>query len=244
MKQSVIAFAWLLLVFTPPLRAAEPDLITQDELVRRTQELCDAVVPGNAAPWKKYYADDCLYHDEKGRALNKPQLVADIAPLPEGYSGKITIDKPESRITSGTAVLSYDMLETETIFGQELHARYHQIDTWMKRAGQWQIVASQAFRYYEDPAEGKAEPAELAAYLGTYELSPKSERKSILTSENGKLFLQRTGGKKVELVPEVSGLFFRRGVEGRILFRLGPDGKAAALIDRRNNEDVVWKKVG
>jgi hypothetical protein len=244
MKQSVIVFAWLLLVFLPPLRAAKPDLITQDELVRRTQELCDAVVPGNAAPWKKYYADDCLYHDEKGRALNKPQLVADIAPLPEGYSGKITIDKPESRITNETAVLSYDMLETETIFGQELHARYHQIDTWMKRAGQWQIVASQAFRYYEDPAEGKADPAELAAYLGTYELSPKSERKSILTSEDGKLFLQRTGGKKVELVPEVSGLFFRRGVEGRILFRRGPDGKAEALIDRRNNEDVVWKRVG
>jgi hypothetical protein len=114
----------------------------------------------------------------------------------------------------------------------------------MKRAGQWQIVASQAFRYYEDPAEGKADPAELAAYLGTYELSPKSERKSILTSEDGKLFLQRTGGKKVELVPEVSGLFFRRGVEGRILFRRGPDGKAEALIDRRNNEDVVWKRVG
>ncbi len=244
MKKSGLLFAWLLFALLPPLCAAEPDLITQDELVRRTQELCDAVVPGNAAPWKKYYADDCLYHDEKGRALNKTQLVADITPLPEGYSGRITVDKSESRITPETAVLSYDMVETETIFGQELHARYHQIDTWMKRAGQWQIVASQAFRYYEDPAEGKPDPAALAAYLGTYELSPKSERRSTVTSEDGKLFLQRTGGKKVELVPEVTGLFFRRGVEGRILFRLGPDRKAEALIDRRNNEDVVWKKVG
>jgi hypothetical protein len=201
-------------------------------------------VPGNAGPWKKYYADDCLYHDEKGRVLNKAQLVADITPLPEGYSGKITVDKPESRISAETAVLSYDILETETIFGQELHARYHQIDTWMKRAGQWQIVATQAFRYYEDPAEGKADPATLAAYVGTYELSSKSKRKSTVTTEDGKLFLERTGGKKVELVPEVNGLFFRRGVEGRILFRLGPDQKVEALIDRRNNEDVVWKKVG
>src|SRR4030095_8779066 len=30
--------------------------ITQDELVRRTQELYDAIVPGNQAPWKKYFA--------------------------------------------------------------------------------------------------------------------------------------------------------------------------------------------
>lgn len=34
--------------------------ITQEELVRRTQELYDAVVPGNREPWNKYYADDCM----------------------------------------------------------------------------------------------------------------------------------------------------------------------------------------
>jgi hypothetical protein len=31
-------------------------------------------------------------------------------------------------------------------------------------------------------------------------------------------------------------------VEGRILFRLGSDGKIDALIDRRNNEDIIWKR--
>jgi hypothetical protein len=47
--------------------AAERDAaITEDELVRRTQELYDAVVPGNQAPWKKYFADDCIFADEKG----------------------------------------------------------------------------------------------------------------------------------------------------------------------------------
>src|SRR5205807_9669818 len=35
--------------------------ITQDELVRRTQELYDAIVPGNQAPWKKYFAEDCIF---------------------------------------------------------------------------------------------------------------------------------------------------------------------------------------
>src|SRR5437773_10127007 len=39
--------------------------ITEAELVRRTQELYDAVVPGNQAPWKKYFVDDSIFADEK-----------------------------------------------------------------------------------------------------------------------------------------------------------------------------------
>src|SRR4030088_3493658 len=91
--------------------------ITQEELVRRTQELYDAVVPGNQAPWKKYFADDCIFADDKGRILDKTKLIADITPLPAGYSGTIKIDNVQSRIINDTAVLSYDANETETIFG-------------------------------------------------------------------------------------------------------------------------------
>jgi hypothetical protein len=45
------------------------------------------------------------------------------------------------------------------------------------------------------------------------------------------------------LIPEAGDLFFVKGVEGRRLFRRGDDGKVDAMIDRRNNEDVLWKKV-
>src|SRR5438067_10981377 len=102
--------------------AASRDVITQEERVRRTQELCNAVVPGNKEPWKKYFADDAVYSDEKGRTLNKSALVADITPLPEGYSGTIKVVNPKSLIHRDTAVLSYDLDETETIFGQNLAA--------------------------------------------------------------------------------------------------------------------------
>ena len=151
-----LIIALLLCVGAPVTSPGENSTITEAELVRRTQELFDAVVPGDPTPWKKYYADDCLYHDEKGRSLKKAELVADITPLPKGYSGTIKLRNAESRITADTAVLSYDLDETETIFGQELHARYHEMDTWHKRNGDWQIVAAQAFRYYEDPAVSKA----------------------------------------------------------------------------------------
>lgn len=100
-----LLLAWMLNLSLFSALAAGEETITQNELVRRTQELFDAVIPADQAPWKKYYADDCMYNDEKGRSFDKSKLVADIAPLPKGYSGSIKIKNPQSRITADTAVL-------------------------------------------------------------------------------------------------------------------------------------------
>jgi len=219
--------------------AADPP-IPEAEFVRRTQELYDSIVSGNQAPWKKYFADDCTFSDEKGRTFDKTKLVADITPFPAGYSGAIKIDNVISRIIGDTAILSYDANETETIFGQNLKARYHITDTWLRRNGEWQIIASQAHRYYEDPAIGKADDKKFPDYIGKYELAPGQTR--TVAVENEKLFIERNG-KKEELLPETSDLFFRKGIEGRILFHYDATGKADSLIDRRNNEDVIWRKI-
>jgi hypothetical protein len=225
------------------LLAAAPDTanITQDELVRRTQQLFDSVAIGNQAPWKQYFAADAMYFDEKGRGMDKPALVADIAPLPKGYSGTIKIVKPQSRILGQTAILSYDLDETETIYGQTVTARYHNTDTWMFRDGRWQIVASQALRYYQDPASIKLDTARLDDYIGIYELAPGVT--ITVSREGGQLYAKRTERPKDALIPEAPDLFFRPGVEGRRLFRRGANGSIDALIDRRNNQDVVWRKL-
>ena len=110
----------------------------------------------------------------------------------------------------------------------------------MRRNGTWQIVAAKAFRYYEDPAIGKADAKKLSSFSGTYELAPGQVR--IVMTENAKLYLERNG-KREELWPEISEVFFRKGVEGRILFRSDEQGKIDALVDRRNNEDIVWRKM-
>lgn len=215
--------------------------ITQEELVRRTQEMFDAVAGGDQVPWKKYIAEDAMYFDEKGRNMGKAALVKDVTPLPQGYSGTIKIVKAQSHIEGNVAILSYDMDETETIFGQQLSARYHATDTWMFRRGQWQIVAGQVLRYYEDPSPGKADAKKFGDYAGTYELAPGITMK--VTIDDGQLYAQRGDRPRELLIPEAIGIFFRKGVEGRRLFRYGDDGKVNALIDRRNNEDVVWKKI-
>ena len=234
--------ALLLLCCTAvPAFSQSPPAITEAELLHRTQQLYDSLVPGDKTPWRTFYADDAMVYDEKGRAMDKTALLADVEPMPTGYSGTIKVVKPHAIVSPGVAIFAYECDETETIFGQELHARYHSVDTWLYRHGQWQIVASQTMRFYEDPALGRSDPAHIHELAGTYELSPGNRR--TVTVEGDAVFLQRASGPKTKLLPESGDLFFRPGVEGRILFHRDAAGHVDALYDRRNNEDVVWKRV-
>jgi len=231
----------ILLTATTACTAARHTPITQEELVRNTQEMLGSVAPGNQAPWKKCFADDSMYFDEKGRSMDKTALVNDITPMPKGYSGSIKVVSAKSHIQDDTAILSYDLDETEAIFGQNMTARYHGTDTWMYRDGKWQIVAGQMLRYYEDPAPGTVDKKKYADYVGTYELAPDVSQ--TVSLDGDALYAQPTGRDKVLLVPESTDVFFRKGIEGRLLFRREDHGHVEAMIDRRNNEDVLWKKL-
>ncbi len=242
--RSVVSWLCLLLpvgaVAAPALPQAST-AIDQAELVRRTQQLYDAIPSGDQTPWRSYYAEDAMVYDEKGRAMNKKTLLEDLQPMPAGYSGVIKVVHTHATFAPGVAVLAYECNETETIFSQELYAHYHSVDTWLFREGKWQIAASQTMRYYEDPAVGSTDPARLDDFTGVYELAP-GNRRTVMRSGTD-ILLQRGSGAKTKLLPESGDLFFRPGVEGRILFHRNASGKVDALYDRRNNEDVIWRKV-
>jgi hypothetical protein len=222
-------------------KAADPATITETELVRRTQQMFDDVAPGESARWKLYVADDAMIFDEKGRTMDKRALLDDLQPMPQGFSGSIKLVNPKSRFAPGVAVLSYDNEEVEKVFGHVLHARYHTTDTWLYRKHLWQIVASQTLRYYEDPAAGQVPAALLNDYVGTYQLAPGTVL--TVTRQGDELYAQRGTGKPYKLLPETADLFFRAGVEGRKLFHRDAAGHVDMIIDRRNNEDLIWQRV-
>jgi hypothetical protein len=215
--------------------------ITQDELLRRTQEIMDATARGDRLPFEKYFADDSMIFDEKGRSMDKKAFVADQSPLPPGYAGSIRVINPQSRFLKDIAILTYDLDESETVFGQKMTARYHGTDTWAHRHEKWQIIAEQMLRYYEDPAPGKPDVNKYPEYVGTYELSPGTTL--TVASEGSNLFLERSGRPRDLLIPESCDIFFRKSVEGRQLFRRNENGKVDAFVSRRNNEDIVWEKI-
>ena len=208
-------------------------------ILARTQELFDAVAPGKKEPWQKWIAEDVMYFDEQGHDMNKKSLLDTIEPLPSGLTGTIKVVHSKINVQGNTLIHSYDLDESENVHGQELHARYHATDTWMQRGGNWQIIAGQVLRYYEDPAPGLADPRKFRDYAGTYTLANEQE---LVSAEGGKLYLTRGTRPRVELLPESGDIFFRRGKEGRILFHY-TGGRVDSLIDRRNNEDVIWGRI-
>src|SRR5260370_34794596 len=97
-----------------PRPPAETSRITQEELVRRTQELFDAVAGGNQGPWKKYLADDWGYFAEKGRNMDKAPLLKDLTPLPNGDSGSVRSGPPLNRGAGQKGISMYAMCRDGT----------------------------------------------------------------------------------------------------------------------------------
>jgi hypothetical protein len=215
---------------------------TEQELIRIAQELYDAVPSGDKAVWEKYVADDVIYTDENWRILTKKQLLDSLTPLPKGYSGSIRVANVQSRINGDSAVLSYRALEEEYIFGQKLSPIYLVTDTYFKRNGRWQMIASHVIVL---PGERKPIPVNPKIYrsiVGQYELTPGVTY--TVTREGNKLMGQRTGRAKEELLPADENTFFPKGtIRGEKVFARDASGRVTQMLDRRENNDLVWKKV-
>jgi hypothetical protein len=83
-------------------------------------------------------------------------------------------------------------------------------------------------------------PPGFAEHVGTYELAPGN---TLTIATDGKQLYRQRGDRPGELlIPEASEIFFRTGGEG-LLFRRSDNQTIDALIDRRNNEDIVWKRI-
>jgi hypothetical protein len=218
------------------------DLATEKELVGMAQELYDAIAVGNKAPWEKYVADDLIYTDENWQILTKKDLLDGLRPLPKGYSGSIRIANVQSRINGDSAVLSYRALEEEFIFGQRLAPIYLVTDTYFKRNGRWQMIASHVIVMPSERTPVNISPEAYRSIAGQYELTTGVIY--TITIEGTKLMGQRTGRDKEELLPADVSTFFRKGtIRGEKVFVRDASGRVTAMLDRRENNDLSWKKI-
>jgi hypothetical protein len=103
-----------LVLLTPALRSAplaQPEDVAR-MLERQTQELLNAVSAGNANVWDRYLDEGVIYLAEDGVRKTKADLLKEIAPLPKGISGSITVTAFEVRLHGDTAVTTHNDLES------------------------------------------------------------------------------------------------------------------------------------
>jgi hypothetical protein len=215
---------------------------TEQQLTRIAQELFDAVPAANKAVWERYVADDVIYTDENFQVMTKKQLLDGLSPLPKGYAGSIRMADIHSRINGDAAVLSYRVLEEETVFGQKLSPVYLATDTYFKRNGHWQMIASHVTVVPGDQKAVVLKPERYKSLVGSYELTPGVTYS--VTLEDGKLVGQRSGRAMEELLPADENTFFIKGrLRGEKVFVRDETGRTTQMLDRRENNDLVWKKV-
>src|SRR5258705_8356669 len=91
------------------------------------------------------------------------------------------------------------------------------------------------------PSERKAmaiRPEVYEALIGQYELTPGVNY--TITLEGGKLFGQRTGRAKDELLSADDNTFFRKGtIRGEKVFVRDAGGRVTQMLDRRENNDLM-----
>lgn len=129
------------------------------------------------------------------------------------------------------------------LYGQKIVTYFHSTDTWAKQDdGNWRRAATPVMAIPNERKPAKVDPKTLDSYVGQYQLSP--EVFYTITREGDRIFGQRTGRAKEELLPLCGDIFFKKGVwRGEKVFERDSGGKVIKLLDRRENNDLVWKKV-
>ncbi|MCI0415446.1 DUF4440 domain-containing protein [bacterium] len=215
---------------------------TEQELTAIAQELMDAIAPGKKEVWEKYLADSWIIREENGQVLTKAELLKDFNPLPPGYVGKIKVTDVHVRDYGNVAVISHRDKEELELYGQMLKTEFGSTDTYMKIDGQWKVIASHISVYPSELTAVTLPPEQLQRFTGAYEL--KSDVVYTITLEDNKLIGQRTGRAKEELFPENETRLFRKGApRGIKIFVPDEKGRFTKMIDRRDNVDLVWRRI-
>ena len=120
----------------------------EDQIKKQEQNWAQATVKDGAAAVDQYEADDIITTDPSGRVTDKTQDKLDLS------SGDFKIQSEELsdvrvRIYSNTAVASGTNIVKGTYTGQDINGKYRFTDTWVKRNGKWQVVASQYTKVQE-----------------------------------------------------------------------------------------------
>lgn len=211
-------------------------------LLRATQALADALAPGERAVWERYTDPAFTYVTEDNEVKSRTQVLADMKPLPPGYSGWIVVEEFRCTDFGGFAVTTYIMNEHETVEGHELHARYRESDTWRATDGGWRLVAAQVYAIPLDPPRADPASVQLQQYEGLYALSAAT--RETIRRDGDHLVAERAGRAPQLLLPESGDVFFTPGrPRTRRIFLRAPDGHVSGFADRREGTDLVWTRV-
>jgi ketosteroid isomerase-like protein len=102
----------------------------------------DAAQKYDVAWFERNIADTFINTDEEGVVTDKPAMVADVKNHADTFES-LTYDDLKVKVYGDTAIAYGTAVIKGTSKGKPVNSRSQWTDTWIKRAGKWQCVASQ-----------------------------------------------------------------------------------------------------
>src|ERR1700761_836640 len=162
---------------------------------------------GNASLYETYLDPDCLYVQENDTISTKAQMIAGEGPAPKDISVHIDVEILNFHEDGDTAIAVARDHETESFFGQTLHATYLYTTTWRHRADGWKLLLEQVLAEPIDPPSIALPAAALPVYAGTYKLKDSDMTYVVALTDSG-LTGNRPGRSPAALQAEASDVFF------------------------------------
>jgi Domain of unknown function (DUF4440) len=212
------------------------------ELRHDTQALLDAIAPGDTAVWNRLLDPAVIQVDENDVVRRKPEILAAIAPLPPGLVGHLRIDDFTVVVQGNAAVVTHEDDEYLDYHGQIIRSRFRSTDTWIDGPTGWREIASQTLAVQQDPPSIRLDRATLCAYAGRYAMTDTII--ATIRCAGDSLIVRREGRPDRAFLPEARDVFFERSQpRTRRIFQYDAQGQVRGFVDRREERDIVWKRV-
>lgn len=225
-----------------PAGAAPVSRQVGDELRGLTQQLLDAIAPGDVATWESLAHPDLIHVDETGRVRTKAEFLKALRPLGAGLVGRLAIDTFRAEQHGEVVVVTHEDDEMLDYYGQILRSRFRATDAWRhtKERG-WQLVSSQVLALQIDPPAITLTSEELCRYNGVYALTAAIS--ATVQCVDGGLRIERTDRPAVVYRPEVRDVFFLPGEpRTRRIVQRDENAQIVGFVDRREGRDIRWRK--
>ena len=214
----------------------------KDSILFYTQQLVNGIAVGDTTAWNSYLDDSCLITNENGSVKTKQEFIKGIGVPPSYYKVSETIVNPIFRFHPNVIVFSYTADLLLEAFGQKRLTEICQTDTWIKKNNHWLLISSEALDKPNFPEAQKIIPPIINEITGVYQLSEMLGYRVLLDS--AKLYIQRFGGKKNELICESDYVFYL--VENpllRYVFVHDYDNRIIQLKVNRSGGGFVFNKI-
>lgn len=210
-------------------------------LRKMDQELLDAIAPGDRTTWDKMMSPDFLYADENNQVFTRAEFLKQLAPLPKGATGSITIDSYQVHRLGDTVVVLHRDNETEEYFGSELHAQYLMTEVWQMLDGQWKLRSVHCAAVPTDAQTVQLSTQEMDRLTGRFQAGSLTY---VIRRDGNRLLGGKEGQKEVELKAETRDVLIVPGqFRNRKVFFRTESGVVTGFADRRENRDLLWHKL-